>query len=87
MGELTVIILSIGMVIICWIIIKINDKIDRYIKRFKKLEAALLKNSTNKVKTSSSAKIETPVSMDIPTAATSQDTRTQGMSFIAKKWF
>ena len=86
MGDLTVIMLSIGMVIICWIMIKINDKIDRHIKRFKKLEAALLKNSTNKVKTSSSSvKIETPVRTDIPTAATSRDIRTKGMNFIAKK--
>jgi len=85
MGDLTVIILSIGMVIICWILIRINDKIDRHKKRFKKLEAALLKNSTNKVKTPSSAKIEIPVRTDVPMAATSRDIRTQGMNFIAKK--
>ena len=84
MGDLTVIILSIIMVIFCWILIKINDKIDRHIKRFKKLESALIKNSSTKIATQQPPKEIMPKD-DIPLAKTSRDINTQGLNFIAKK--
>ncbi len=83
MGDLTVIILAIGMIIICWVLVKINEKIDKQIKRFRKFEAALKKNSTGKVPQvedrSTSGKIE------VPMAHTSNANRTQGVSLVAKK--
>jgi hypothetical protein len=83
MGDLTIIILSVGIVIICWVMIKINDKVDRHISRFKKLENALLKNSTNHVRTN--AKLPAVHSNDIPSAQTSRDNHPKAMNFIAKK--
>jgi len=83
MGDLTVIILAIGMIIICWVLVKINEKIDKHIKRFRKFEAALKKNSTGKIphaeEKSTSGKIEVPI------VHTSNMNRTQGVSLVAKK--
>lgn len=72
MGDLTVIILAVLMVFLCWIIIKVNEKVDRYIKRFKKLERALLKNATGKVPVANQ-KTPSTNNMDIPVAATHMD--------------
>jgi hypothetical protein len=72
MGDLTVIILAILMVVMCWIIIKVNEKTDRYIKRFKKLEKALLKNATGKIPVSNQ-KTPPTNNADIPVAATHTD--------------
>ena len=87
MGEITVIILSIGMVILCWILIRLNDKIDRQIKRFKKLESALIKNSTKTIKTSprQPAIGQTSSKIVAPTAQTSHDLRPKGLNFISKE--
>jgi hypothetical protein len=49
MGDLTVIILAAMLIILCVVIIKINEKIDNYISRFRKLEKALMKNADSKV--------------------------------------
>lgn len=83
MGDLTVIILSIGLVMICWVCIKINDKVDRHIKRFRKFEQALLKNSTGKIPTVENK--ETSGKIDVPMAATSMDLKKTGHQYIAKK--
>ena len=72
MGEFTGIILAVMMIFLCWIIIKVNEKIDRYIKRFKKLERALLKNATGKVPVQEQ-KTPTSGKVDIPVAATHMD--------------
>jgi len=89
MGDLTVIILSILIIILCWVIIKVNEKIDRHIARFKKLEKALLKNATGKIPSEliddKTPKKGTPVKNDIPMAATSNDLRPQSHQFVAKK--
>lgn len=83
MGDITVIMLAVGMIFLCWIMIKVNDKVDRYIKRFKRLENALVKNSTNRMKTvEETPKPKTP---EIPTAKTSRDLKVKGINFIAKK--
>ncbi|MCD6160788.1 MAG: hypothetical protein J7K40_00045 [candidate division Zixibacteria bacterium] len=86
MGEITVIILSIGMVILCWVMIRLNDKIDRQIKRFKKLENALIKNSTRSIKTTDQQLVpgQTSGKVMAPTAQTSHDLRPKGLNFIAK---
>jgi hypothetical protein len=83
MGDLTVLILSIGMIIICWVLMKINDKIDRQIKKFKKFENALKKNSTGQVPITPDK--QTSGKLDIPMAATSAANRTQGVHFVSKK--
>ncbi|MCP4582720.1 MAG: hypothetical protein GY839_14005 [candidate division Zixibacteria bacterium] len=93
MGDLTVIILSLLIIVLCWIIIKINEKLDRHINRFKKLEKALLKNATGKIPIPTSSN-PTPLpgkkamvdqKDDIPMAATSMDLRPQSHQMIAKK--
>lgn len=83
MGDLTVIILSMGMVILCWTIIRVNDKVDRHIARFRKFEQALKKNSTGKVRTTLNK--ETSGKIDVPSAKTSMDIRSKNIQFIAKK--
>ena len=83
MGDLTIIILSIGMVILCWTIIKVNEKVDRHVTRFKKFEQALKKNSTGQIPTAQ--KKETSGKINIPMAKTSSDIRSKNIQFIAKK--
>jgi hypothetical protein len=83
MGDLTIIILSIGMIMICWVMIKINDKIDRHIKKFKKFEQALKKNSTGNVPVATNT--QTSSKVDVPMASTSNENRTQGVHLVAKK--
>ncbi|OQX91555.1 MAG: hypothetical protein B6D58_07550 [candidate division Zixibacteria bacterium 4484_95] len=83
MGDLTVIILSIGMVILCWTIIRVNDKVDRHIARFKKFEKALKKNSTGKVRTTQNKEISSKI--NVPSAKTSMDVRSKNIQFIARK--
>ena len=91
MGDLTIIILSITMVIMCWAMIRINDKLNRYISRFKRLENALVKNSTNKVATPMNQtgkavqRTSTSINTEAPMANTADDIRPQGLNFIAKK--
>jgi len=89
MGDLTVIILSILIIVLCWVIIKVNEKVDRHIKRFKKLEKALLKNATGKIPSQfvedKTPPKGTPAKNDIPMAATSNDLRPQSHQYIAKK--
>jgi hypothetical protein len=81
MGDLTIIILSIGMIIMCWVMIKINDKVDKHIKRFKKFEQALKKNSTGNIPTV--APTPNAAKGDIPTMANSSQSRTQGVNLVA----
>ena len=85
MGELTVIILSILMVVMCWIMIKVNAKVDYYIQRFKKLERALLKNATGQIPVPQDNQTPGAKGMDIPSAATSRDLPTGERQYIAKK--
>lgn len=72
MGDLTVIILAVLMVVLCWIIIKVNEKVDRYIMRFKKLERALLRNADGMAQSTDhqAASADNP---GIPMAATHKD--------------
>jgi hypothetical protein len=83
MGDLTVIILAMGMVILCWTIIRVNDKVDHHIARFRKFEQALKKNSTGKVRTAQNK--ETSGKIDVPSAKTSTDIRSKNIQFIARK--
>jgi uncharacterized protein YoxC len=52
MGDLTIIILGISLVLLTWTVAKLNEKVDKQIKKFKKFEDALKKNATGGVKTS-----------------------------------
>jgi hypothetical protein len=81
MGDLTVFVLSIGVIIICWVLIRINDKIDKHIKKFKKFEHALIKNSTGNIPITNQT--PNPAKNDIPMAATSMENRTQGVHIVA----
>ncbi|NLI16230.1 MAG: hypothetical protein GX409_08110 [candidate division Zixibacteria bacterium] len=81
MGDLTLISLSVGVIIICWVLIRINDKLDKHIKKFKKFEQALIKNSTGYMPLANQT--PNPAKNDIPMAATSIESRTQGVHLIA----
>jgi hypothetical protein len=82
MGDLTTLILSIGTIILCWVMIRINDKIDKHIKKFRKFEQALKKNSTGNIPTATAA--QESGRGDIPTMANSNQNRTQGVNLVAK---
>jgi hypothetical protein len=51
MGDLTTILIGASMVILAWTVVKLNEKVDKQIKKFKKFEEALKKNATGGVKT------------------------------------
>lgn len=44
MGELTGMIIGISVVVLTWTVAKLNEKVDKQIKRFKRFEDALKKN-------------------------------------------
>ncbi len=48
MGEMTSIIIGISVVVLTWTVAKLNDKVDKQIKRFKRFEDALKKNATGR---------------------------------------
>ena len=48
MGELTGIIIGISVVVLTWTVAKLNEKVDKQIKRFKRFEDALKKNATGR---------------------------------------
>jgi uncharacterized protein YoxC len=56
MGEMTLILIGVSMVILAWTVAKLNEKVDRNIKKFKKFEEALKKNATGTVKTGTNYK-------------------------------
>lgn len=49
MVDLTIIIIGISVVLLSVALAKINDKVDRHIRKFRKLEEALKKNATGRV--------------------------------------
>ncbi len=49
MGEMTSIIIGISVVVLTWTVAKLNDKVDKQIKRFKRFEDALKKSATGRV--------------------------------------
>lgn len=48
MGEMTSIIIGISVVVLTWTVAKLNDKVDKQIKRFKRFEDALKKSATGR---------------------------------------
>ena len=50
MGDLTSILLGASLVVLAWTVAKLNEKVDRQVKKFKKFEEALKKNATGGVK-------------------------------------
>jgi hypothetical protein len=48
MGELTGIIIGVSVVVLTWTVAKLNEKVDRHIKRFRRFEEALKKNATGR---------------------------------------
>lgn len=56
MGDLTFILLGASVVVLSWTVAKVNEKVDKHIKKFKKFEEALKKNATGTVKTDTNYK-------------------------------
>lgn len=49
MGDLTSIIIGISVVVLTWTVAKLNEKVDKHIKRFKRFEEALKKNASGRI--------------------------------------
>ncbi|UCE66969.1 MAG: hypothetical protein JSU85_02870 [Candidatus Zixiibacteriota bacterium] len=49
MADLTIIIIGISVVLLSVALAKINDKLDRHIRKFRKFEEALKKNATGRI--------------------------------------
>ena len=52
MGDLTLILFGASIVILSWTVVRLNAKLEKQIKKFKKFEEALKKNATTVVKSS-----------------------------------
>ncbi len=50
MGDLTTVLLGASVIILSWTVSKLNDKVDKQVKKFKKFEEALKKNATGGIK-------------------------------------
>jgi uncharacterized protein YoxC len=59
MGDLTLIIVGVSIVVLAWAIVKLNEKIERQIRKFKKFEDALKKNAASSVRNATDYKIPT----------------------------
>jgi len=53
MGEWTIILLGISMVVLAWTVAKINEKLDKQVRKFRKFEEALKKNATGRMRAES----------------------------------
>jgi uncharacterized protein YoxC len=48
MGELTSIIIGVSVVVLTWTVAKLNEKVDKHIRKFQRFEDALKKNATGR---------------------------------------
>jgi uncharacterized protein YoxC len=48
MGELTGIIIGVSVVVLTWAVAKLNEKVDKHIRKFQRFEDALRKNATGR---------------------------------------
>ncbi len=53
MMDMTGIIIGISMVILTWTVARLNDKVDKQIKRFRRFEEALKKSASGRVRQNS----------------------------------
>jgi len=60
MNDITGIIIGISMVLLTWTVARLNDKVDKHIKRFRRFEEALKKNASGRARHTSTDYKETP---------------------------
>lgn len=60
MGELTGVIIGISVVVLTWTVAKLNEKVDKHIKRFRRFEEALKKNASGRVNRQTVGQSEQP---------------------------
>lgn len=53
MLDITAFIIGVSVAFLAWTVARINDKVDRHIKKFRRFEEALKKNASSRVKTNS----------------------------------
>ncbi len=53
MGDLTAILMGASLVVLAWTVAKLNEKVDKQLRKFRKFEDALKKNATGGIKTNS----------------------------------
>ena len=53
MLDITGIIIGVSMVLLTWTVARLNDKVDKHIKKFRRFEDALKKNATGRGKQNS----------------------------------
>jgi hypothetical protein len=56
MGDLTLILFGVSIVLLSWTVAKLNAKLEKQIKKFKKFEEALKKNATSSIKSGTNYK-------------------------------
>jgi len=60
MLDITGIIIGVSMVLLTWTVARLNDKVDKQIKRFRRFEDALKKNASGRIKQAASEMQEDP---------------------------
>ena len=56
MGDITLILFGVSIVVLSWTVVKLNVKLEKQIKKFKKFEEALKKNATGGIKSGTNYK-------------------------------
>jgi len=51
MGDLTILLMAGSVIILSWTVSRLDYKVDKHIRKFKKFEEALKKNATGGIKT------------------------------------
>jgi hypothetical protein len=54
MVDITIITIGVSVVLLSVALAKINDKVDRHVRKFRKFEEALKKNATGRIKNATS---------------------------------
>ncbi len=60
MLDITGIIIGISMVILTWTVARLNDKVDKHIKKFRRFEDALKKNASGRIRQNSTNHKDSP---------------------------
>ncbi|MEE9552721.1 MAG: hypothetical protein V3W18_00375 [candidate division Zixibacteria bacterium] len=60
MLDITGIMIGVSMVLLTWAVARLNDKVDRHIKKFRRFEDALKKSASGRIRQNSTDYKETP---------------------------
>lgn len=60
MLDITGILIGISMVLLTWTVARLNDKVDKHIKKFRRFEDALKKNASGRIRQNSTDYKDSP---------------------------